>query len=149
MVERNRLQEIFDRLEIEDVLVRYCTAIDSRKWDGLDSVFTQDAFIDYTSAGGVKGKLPEVRKWLSEVLNLFSMSQHVIGNFVIKVEGDRATSRCAFYNPMRFQTAEGEESSPLCFFGGYYNDTLIRTDAGWRISQRIEESTWDCGRPGQ
>jgi len=147
MVETNRIQEIADRLEIQDLLTSYCTAIDTKRFDELDSVFVSDAFIDYTSAGGVKGLLPEVKKWLSEVLNMFPMTQHIVSNFEISVDGDEATSRCAFYNPMGLPPAERTESLQLMFFGGYYNDKLIRTSNGWRISQRIEESTWDYGRP--
>lgn len=149
MVESGRIQEISDRLEIEGLLTRYCTTIDSKKFDDLDSVFTPNAFIDYTSAGGVKGELPEVKKWLSEVLDMFPMTQHVVANFVIKVEGDGATSRCIFYNPMGLPLPEGQEGLQVFFFGGYYNDTLIRTNEGWSISQRIEESTWNYGTPGQ
>ena len=36
------LQEISDRLEIQDLLSRYSYAIDERNWDGLDDVFTPD-----------------------------------------------------------------------------------------------------------
>ncbi len=147
MVETNRIQEIIDHLEIQDLLISYCTAIDTKRFDELDSVFVPDAFIDYTSAGGVKGPLPEVKKWLSEVLNMFPMTQHIVSNFEISVDGDEATSRCAFYNPMGLPSTEGAEALQLMFFGGYYNDKLIRTSNGWRISQRIEESTWDYGRP--
>ena len=46
------LQEISDRIEIQDLLSRYTDAIDRRDWDALDGVFTPDAFIDYTSVGG-------------------------------------------------------------------------------------------------
>ena len=48
------LQEISDRLEIEDVLVRYCYAVDDRDWDAYRSVFTRDAVIDDTVTGGVR-----------------------------------------------------------------------------------------------
>ena len=37
---------VSDRLEIGDLLVRYCTAIDSKRYDDLDSVFTREAVID-------------------------------------------------------------------------------------------------------
>ena len=62
------LQEMSDRLEIQDLFSRYTYAIDERNWDGLDDVFTPDAFIDYTEAGGEKGQLPEIsagwpRRW--------------------------------------------------------------------------------------
>jgi hypothetical protein len=97
----------------------------------------------------VKGASPEVKKWFSEVLNLFPMTQHSVTNFVIKIEGDHATSRCAFYNPKGTALPESEEGLKLIFFGGYYNDILIRTDDSWRISQRIEESAWNYGIPAQ
>jgi hypothetical protein len=40
------LQEISDRLEIQQLLIDYSTAIDQRRFDDLDRVFTPDAYID-------------------------------------------------------------------------------------------------------
>jgi len=135
-------------MEIQGILTLYCTSLDSKQYDGLDSVFTSDAFIDYTASGGTKGQFPEVKAWLEEVLALFSMTQHVVANFDIKVSGDTATSRCVFYNPMRFKTPE--EKMPMFFVGGYYNDKLIRTTDGWRITERIEDLAWNYGEfPGE
>ena len=51
------LQEISDRLEIQDLMVRYSYAIDNRDWDALDDVFTPDAHIDYSVFGGSVGTL--------------------------------------------------------------------------------------------
>ena len=146
MVEPNRIHEVSDSLEIQDLLTRYCTAIDSKKYDMLDTVFTPDAFIDYTSAGGISGKLPEIKVWLAKALGVFPMTQHYVTNFSITLEGDSAKSRCMFYNPMGLPSPEGKEGLELVFFGGYYNDKLIRTSEGWRISERIEESTWMYGQ---
>ena len=36
------LEEISDRMEIQDLMVRYSYAIDSRNWDALDDVFTPE-----------------------------------------------------------------------------------------------------------
>jgi ketosteroid isomerase-like protein len=44
-------REISDRLEIEELLVRYCYAIDQRDWDAYRAVYTEDAVIDDVSAG--------------------------------------------------------------------------------------------------
>src|SRR3984957_9159932 len=60
--------EISDRLEIQQLIVDYSTAIDTRHFDDLDAVFTQDAYIDYTALGGIEGRYPEVKAWLAEVL---------------------------------------------------------------------------------
>ena len=57
-------QNLIDRSEIDDLLIRYATAVDTKDWDLWETCFTDDAFVDYESAGGIKGKRPEVRAWL-------------------------------------------------------------------------------------
>lgn len=145
MIERARSQEVSDLLEIETILTRYCTAIDTKQYDMLDLLFTTEATLDYTSAQGIRGTLQEAKAWLEKVLAQFPMTQHLVGNFIITVEGDRASSRCSFFNPMGLAVQEGKERQKVLFFGGYYNDTLVRTENGWKISERVEELTWSSG----
>jgi 3-phenylpropionate/cinnamic acid dioxygenase small subunit len=140
MMDAGKLRELADRLEIDDLLTRYATAVDNKDWDLFRTCFTPDAFIDYTAAGGIKGKLPEVATWLSEVLPAFPMTQHIVTNRDVVVDGDKATSRSCFFNPMGL--APGKEEMQLFFDGGYYNDKLVRTADGWRIAERIEETAY-------
>jgi hypothetical protein len=65
------LQEISDRLEIQDILVSYCEAIDTREWDLLDKIFTDNAIIDFTEAGGIQGNLKEIKIYLQKALKPF------------------------------------------------------------------------------
>ena len=92
--------EISDRLEIQQLTVDYSTAIDTRRFDDLDAVFTQDAYIDYTALGGIEGRYPEVKAWLAEVLPNFPMYAHMLGNFSVRIDGDTAASRTICFNPM-------------------------------------------------
>src|SRR6201985_173047 len=94
------LAEISDRFEIQQLLIDYSTAIDTREFDDLDHVFTPDAYIDYRAMGGIDGTFPDVKKWLPEVLPNFPAYSHLIGNFNVKVSGDTATSRIICFNPM-------------------------------------------------
>ena len=142
-MDERTLQSLADRLEIEGVLTRYAWAIDSGSFDGLDDVFTPDALVDYTSAGGIKGAYPEVKAWLASVLPHFPAYQHFVTNKDIVVDGDRATSRSAFYNPMGQAAKDGGVS--LFFVGGEYHDKLVRTDDGWRITERVEKTVWTDG----
>lgn len=91
------LQEISDRLEIQQLLVDYSTAIDQRRFDDLDAVFTQDAYIDYRAMGGIDGRFPEVKAWLAQVLPNFPAYSHMLGNLSItfsrSAAGDTASSR--------------------------------------------------------
>jgi len=68
------LEEISDRLEIQQLLIDYSTAIDKRRFDDLDRVFTPDAYIDYRAMGGIDGRFPEVKAWLAQVLPNFPAS---------------------------------------------------------------------------
>ena len=68
------MQEISDRMEIQDLMVRYSYAIDSRNWDALDDVFTPDAHIDYSVFGGSVGDLPSTKEFLAEAMPMFGPS---------------------------------------------------------------------------
>jgi len=132
-------QEMSDRLEIQDLLVSYCDAIDSRNWDALDDIFAPDAMIDYTEAGGARGNLSEIKIYLDNALKPFSGMQHMLGLPMIKVTGDTATSRTTLFNPMVIE----REGNPHVFFVGlWYRDELKRTDKGWRIQNRHEELSY-------
>lgn len=132
-------RQLTDRLAIDDVLTRYATALDRRDWDLWDSCFTPDATIDYSAFGGIAGGVKVVRAWLEEVMPRFEMSQHLVVNRDVAIEGDTARARSAFFNPMAVATPEGRM---LFFDGGYYRDRLVRTPAGWRIFERIEEFSY-------
>ena len=133
-------EEIADRIEIDDLITRYATAVDTKDWDLYRTVFTDDAVIDYTSAGGIRGSLGEVVEWLSHALKLFPMTQHLITNRHVVLEGDTATGRSYYYNPLG--RPDGTGGMQLLFFGGYYNDRFRRTADGWRIAERVEETAW-------
>ncbi len=130
-------QTIADRIEISDLLTRYAHAVDTKDWELWRTVFTPDASIDYTSAGGQAGGVETIAAWLEESLALFDMTQHLISNEQVTIEGDRATVKAMFYNPMRF--ADGGE-----FFatGGWYHHDLVRTVEGWKSARLVEESAW-------
>lgn len=139
-LELKSLEQLIDRQQIDDLLIRYATAVDTKDWELYETCFTEDAFIDYESAGGIKGKLPEIRAWLEKTMEMFPMTQHVVCNRVVEIDGDTAKARSVFYNPMALPQ---EDSKQLLFFdGGYYNDRLVKTGDGWRIRERIEESSY-------
>ncbi len=130
-----------DRVEIDDLLTAYANAVDDRNWAGLDAVFSPDAHLDYRSAGGIAGGFPEVRRWLSEVLPLFTWTQHLVANRVITVDSASGTARARsdFYNPNEMVVA----GDPWLFVvGGRYHDRFERQSDGWRITHRVEETLW-------
>ena len=95
------LQTLADRIEINDLLTTYATSVDNKDWAMYRTVFTPDAFIDYESAGGVKGTLDEVVAWMETTMAGFPMTQHLVANVGVELDGDAAKVRAMFYNPMQ------------------------------------------------
>lgn len=139
------LQEISDRLEIQDLLERYCYAIDERDWDALDDIFTSDASIDYSETGGAKGSLPEIKAWLPGALERFPAFQHMIATKKLRIDGNEAHCRTILFNPMVHKKADGGQQ--VFFIGLWYRDRLVRTGMGWRIAERYEEVSWTHNVP--
>lgn len=140
-------KQISDRMEIQDLLFDYCDAIDSKNFDALDDIFTPDAFIDYTCFGGPKGRYPEIKAYLKKALPNFPKYQHMVGNYRIQIDGDTATARTICHNPMVMKNADGEEQ--VAFYGLWYADKLVRTDAGWRLCERVEDPAYTHNVPAQ
>ncbi|MBF42910.1 MAG: hypothetical protein CL446_00525 [Acidimicrobiaceae bacterium] len=129
-------QALADRIAAEDLLTRYATAVDRRDWEQYRSIFTADAEIDYTSAGGIAGTVDEVVEFLSTSLEMFEMTQHLVSNIDLEVNGDSATVTAMFNNPMRLPGGD------TWFTGGWYHHDLVRTPDGWRSRRLREESAW-------
>jgi hypothetical protein len=138
------LQEISDRLEIQDLFARYSFAIDDRNWAALEDVFTPDAKIDYTETGGAKGSFAEIKLWLPEALSRFPKYQHMVATTQLNLEGDHATSRTILFNPMVYDAAGTQQ---VFFIGLWYRDQLVRTAKGWRIAARYEEMAYAHNTP--
>jgi hypothetical protein len=130
------MQEISDRFEIQDLLVRYCYAIDTQDWDALDNVFTPDAFIDYSVFGGSSGDLETTKEFLGSSMPMLKSFQHMIAGSQIAIDGDTAEGKTMCHNPMVM------DGGQLMFCGLWYRDRFVRTDAGWRIRERVEEKCY-------
>ena len=146
------LQEISDRLEIQDLVWRYSEIIDAKDFDKLrDDVFTPDAFIDYSTFGGSKGDLETTIEFLHKAMKIFPAHQHLNANIQVKLDGDppaqTATGRVMCFNPQELPAKEGEDEGHIFFCGLWYIDAYVRTDAGWRITNRVEEKSYLFNRP--
>ena len=139
------LQEISDRLEIQDLFARYSIAIDEREYDALYNVFTPDAIIDYTEAGGAKGTPDQIKPWLKNAMKRFPNFQHMVATTKLELNGDEARSRTILFNPMIYRKDDGEDQ--VFFVGLWYRDKLVRTDKGWRIAERYEELAYTYNTP--
>jgi 3-phenylpropionate/cinnamic acid dioxygenase small subunit len=138
------VQQLGDRIEIGELLARYARAVDTKDWALWRSVFTDDAEMDYRSAGGPAGPRDEVSDWLEEALATFPMTQHLITNVEVTFgpDGDTASVHALFFNPMTFP---GQSDPSSC--GGTYDHEVVRTPDGWKSRKLLEQNAWFLGAP--
>ena len=125
-------QNFADHLEIQYVLNLYASAIDKHQWPKLEQVFTEDAVADFTGIGIFEG-----RQAISDVIESFltkcAVTQHLLGNYNIEVEGNKATATC-YLSAMH--AGMGDYENEIFTVWGEYSDRLERTAEGWRIVHR-------------
>lgn len=146
-------EEIADRIAIDDLMTRYVDAIDTKDWDLLDTVFTPDAVLDYSTSGGpdAKGPYPQIKEWLQGALAIFPLTQHMIGKSAVELNGDTAQCRTIFHNPMILPVDESGRYDPegtgqsVFVVGGWYMDTCKKTPDGWRIVRKYEQQAFMSG----
>jgi SnoaL-like domain len=139
------VEEISDRLEIHDLLVRYCYAVDDRDWTAYRNIFTPDAILDDTVTGGIRSGVEEHVAFMKRALSKILISQHAISTVLLDIRGDQANARVHCSCPMVVDT--GENKKQVFFQGLWYRDTLVRRPSGWRIRELVEEGYWSHNVP--
>lgn len=139
------LQEISDRLEIQELLTRYCYALDDHDWDTFREVFMPDAIIDYRKSGGPRAGVEEQVIFLDQALSKTVISQHTISTTLLEIKDDEANARTICSCPIVMD--RGDDSTQIFFQGLWYRDRLVRISSGWRIQERIEEGYWNYNLP--
>jgi hypothetical protein len=132
--------EIADRLAIAETLALYCRGIDRCDPEQLAAAFTPDAMIDY---GDGARPVAEVIPGLMAGLGAMRLTQHNIGNTVIRVDGDiaRAETNC-----VALHIIPGPEGEVELVVGGRYLDRLAKREGRWRIAERLYVMDWNSTR---
>jgi 3-phenylpropionate/cinnamic acid dioxygenase small subunit len=125
-----------DKEQIAEVLVRYATGIDSKDWPLFRSCWTDEIDVDYQQLGRFTSAdaLTEVMTRLHEDMG---PTYHRLSNFVIAVDGDRATARSYVHAVLMLQP---DDSTNWVDALGHYDDIFVRTQGGWRIRERLSRT---------
>jgi 3-phenylpropionate/cinnamic acid dioxygenase small subunit len=121
-----------DRAEqrIAEVLTRYATGIDRRDWDLFRTCFTVDVHADYGGVGTWDG-VDAITAFMTNVHADMPHTLHRLSNMAISVAGETATART--YVDAFLVLGDGENIVNAI---GFYDDDLVRTPDGWRITRR-------------
>lgn len=137
-------RELADRLEIQNLIARYCHAIDRRELDSLRDIYIPGGIDHHT---GFTGPVEEYIEWLRGLLPRLDGTLHVLGNHLAEVSGDEAIAE-TYATAYHWGTPMDDPAKNFTTIVRYVDD-LIRLDGRWRIRERWavrEQAYSDVGR---
>jgi hypothetical protein len=159
-----KLQELVDRQEIEQVLKLYCRAIDRLDKELLKSVYHPDGTDDHGSFTGNAHEFAD--RIMVDLKNFIIDGMHSVTHCTIDVQGDYATSE-AYY--IAYQLCPGGKEKVTGFFGeryaeqvrkqglldgqhdyfcgGRYIDLFEKRKGEWKILRRKITNEWGVMQP--
>jgi 3-phenylpropionate/cinnamic acid dioxygenase small subunit len=129
-----RIRLIEDRQAIERVLLDYGRTLDARDFAAYAALFAPTG--EWQGALGVYKGPKDIQAAMEKIFTDAAAdipkgrNFHVMSNFFIDVQGDRATARSNFI----FYKLEG--SKPVAEVAGRYEDVLVRINGAWKFQQR-------------
>ncbi|GAA4809961.1 nuclear transport factor 2 family protein [Sphingosinicella ginsenosidimutans] len=133
------LQILLDKQACVELVYRFARGLDRCDEAIVRSVFHADGTDDH---GQFKGTVDEFVAWVFPVLATMERTQHVIGNVLVEVDGDRAWAESYFVAYHDLVNAYG--GSLRTTVAGRYLDRFERRGGEWRISHRKFVSDWSA-----
>jgi hypothetical protein len=130
-----RLVALEDREAIRLVLRDYGRLLDERRFDEFGQLFAPQG--EYVSGGATTRGPVAIADSLRRImagnpLGLAEPNFHVLFNERIELQGERATA-----TSQSFFVAPGADGAPRLIMMASYDDSFVRTPAGWRYAKRV------------
>ena len=136
--------ELVDQAAILAVVIAYATALDTKDFEALRGLFTDDVVWEYRGLVGPLHGADAIVGMMRSSLEHLDATQHLNGNHVITVRGDEA-EHVGYFQAMHVRI--GHPGGEQYLGAGRYEDTFRRTVEGWRLSARMASSVWSTGNP--
>jgi uncharacterized protein (TIGR02246 family) len=138
------VQQLLNRIEIDNLLVRYTHALDTLNADAYANVFAADAVFEI---GG-----DEVRRGRDEIRSIITglqesraeraaaatddapetLMHHVMSNATLEIVSDHEAHHYAYWMTILGNTEDGFRVASM----GHYEDVLMKHDGEWLIQHR-------------
>jgi 3-phenylpropionate/cinnamic acid dioxygenase small subunit len=128
-----------DERAIERALITLARAMDDRDWLAMSAILSPDAVGDFGSGRveGSAGLIDLIRTYLDNC----GVTQHLLGNIIVDVDGDGATS-CAYVRDLHLSR---HDSSMTFHTLGDYRDRWERRDGRWLLVERLKVNRGTVG----
>jgi ketosteroid isomerase-like protein len=132
------VQQLSDREEIRETIMRWSRAVDTNNWDLFDAAYTDDIEADFTSLGLPAMPIKQLRGLLQKSTDFFDLQHHILSNITYH----EVTATTARTSTLVTATSVPKGAPPFQTLA-WYHDHLRKTKDGWRISKRLCEKVYD------
>lgn len=144
-----RIRRIEDRIEIIDLAISYAVSIDRGDWAAFASTMTDPVHIDFSEAGLPAADFQRDRfvGFASGALDGWTARQHLSPNHQVvfdDADPDRAVCHSYMYAQHYKKDAPGGD---FYLMRGSYDNTVVRTADGWKITGITQHISWLEGNP--
>lgn len=150
------IQYLLDRAAIHDLHARYFQGIDRNDPDQVRSCFTGDVVARYDGRSALRSGSPSPARGIDALMDAlltfkkkasgeWKVTTHFMANMNFAIlGGDVAETEI---NAIAFIVLAGDGPEQVAMRSLRYLDKLRRTDAGWRIAERVHTLDWSCQVP--
>ncbi|OBG43836.1 DUF4440 domain-containing protein [Mycolicibacterium fortuitum] len=128
------LRTLRDERDIERALNLFARAMDDRDWATMTETLADEAEGDF-GTGRLTGSTAII-DMIRGYLDSCGPTQHLIGNILVDVVDDTATSR-AYIRDVHLNSA-GDPSTRFYTLGDYHDTWRRDGDGRWRITERVK-----------
>ena len=131
------LIELADREAIRECLCRYSRGVDRLDADMVRSAYWPDCVDNHLQ---FTGNSEEFIAWAFPIMGTMDQTMHMIGNILMRIEGDGADVESYFHGYHRLNTPDGRKLDVIG--AGRYIDRFERRADEWRIAERLVQTDW-------
>jgi hypothetical protein len=141
------LQQLADRTDVIDAVLRAARAMDTQDWPALRACLAVTLAVDYSDLRGDPPSTIAADAYVAaRITGLTGLkTQHISTNHLVTIEGDRA--ECASCFLIHRLDPAGSAGNNTFDTAGHYVHGLARTAGGWRIDSIVQTVLWSRGNP--
>ncbi|CAM06373.1 SnoaL-like protein [Saccharopolyspora erythraea NRRL 2338] len=148
---RTQIRLLTDRAELGELVDRYALSLDERRFDPATAagLFTDDVRFSYPVGDG--RTLEGYEESNLALMAPYERTQHLTGNHVIDLDGDRARVRwnaiMTHVHARETTDQRGEQPGTHFDVGAHFTAEAVRTPGGWRFREVSLAVQWTQGTP--
>ncbi len=129
------LRQLLERQAVEDVLLRYASAIDTKDFATLRSVLCDDIHAEY--GPDVADGADELVKWIDAATADFAWQHHLLTVYHVDFVSDTEAKALTYHTSHQIRTATPNRRTKIV---ARYRDTVRKeADGTWRIADKNME----------